>query len=299
MSQKAAATLAVRDRLIELVDTNRQFHDALLCDRSLPAWVMQDESDEPEDDRTMAARVSTRLTYASEQNKQETARLPGIIGVSNATMTKGQQLNAAKAAFKTAMGDYRELFGDSIAAIEAASEQLREGLLGGLQIQHIHFVQSYRQLKLFPLPPKRIRFSWAAHHSGSVRLSTVEAIDHLRKKYMASAAIEQDVALLEQLPASEVVVIKRLLAPHLRANLTWPEEIEAQRRTNTDAKKAYPGQINTPAPVFVQLENGLPLPEFNEIKPFDPATRKERMARSDARLVRISDNPQSRIYRYA
>lgn len=299
MSQKTAAKMAVRDSLITLVDINRQFRDALLGNKHLPAWVMKENAESDFDDRDQAAQVCTRLTYTSEQNKQETVRLPGIIGICKRTMNIGQQLNRAKDEFKEAMGQYRKLFGDSIAAIEETSDQLRDSVLGGLQIQHIHFVQSYRQLKLFDQTPKRIGFSWASHHSGTVRLSSEEAIEHLRKKYMASAAIKRDITLLEQLPASEIVVIKRLLAPHLRANLTWPKEIEALRKSNPDHKKYYPGQINTPIPVFVQLEKGQPLPDFNQIQPFDPTTRPERLQRSDTRLVRISKNPLSRIYRYA
>ncbi|MET4694333.1 DNA replication terminus site-binding protein [Endozoicomonas lisbonensis] len=300
MSRKTAARMAVRDTLIELVDINRQFREAVLNDHDLPAWVMQeDDTDALNDDRTLAASVTTRLTYRSEQNKQETARLPGVIGISARSLAQGQQLNQAKDRFKAAMGEYRKLYGDDIAAIEETSDQLRDGVLGGLQIQHIHFVQSYRQLKLFQQPPRRISFSWAANHSGTVRLTSAEAIEHLRKKYMASAAIERDITLLEQLPGSEIVVIKRLLAPHLRANLKWSDTIEAQRQMNPESKKQFPGQINTPIPVFVQLEKGQPLPDFKPIKPFDSMTRQERLQRSDARLVRISDNPVSRIYRYA
>ena len=165
----------------------------------------------------------------------------------------------------------------AIEAIEETSDELRENLLGGLKIQHIHFVQSYRQLKLFETPPKRIGFSWAAHHSGSVRLSAEEAIDHLRKKYLASSAIQKDIEILQQMPDSEPVIIKRLLAPHLRANLTWHSDIEALRKTDSAFKKQYPGQINTPLPVFVQLDKGVPLPEFNRIRPFDPSAKQERL----------------------
>ena len=256
MSRKTAARMAVRDTLIELVDINRQFREAVLNDHDLPAWVMQEDdtdrtiTNRAMDDRTLAASVTTRLTYSSEQNKQETARLPGVIGISARSLVQGQQLNQAKDRFKAAMGEYRKLYGDDIAAIEETSDQLRDGMLGGLQIQHIHFVQSYRQLKLFQQPPRRISFSWAANHSGTVRLTSVEAIEHLRKKYMASAAIERDITLLEQLPGSEIVVIKRLLAPHLRANLKWPDTIEAERQMNPESKKTVSGADQYAHPGF-------------------------------------------------
>ncbi|MGI9279717.1 MAG: DNA replication terminus site-binding protein [Endozoicomonas sp.] len=298
MSQKTAARIAVRDSLIHMVTVNRQFREQIYDDHLLPAWVMK-PSETDKEDRVLAAETSTKLTYTDEQNKQETARLPGIVGISSETLQTGLMLNEAREAFKQAMSEFRKLYGDSIEAIEETSEEIRENMLGGLQISHIHFVQSYRQLKLFETPPKRIGFSWAAHHSGSVKLSANEAIDHLRKKYLASTAIQKDIQILEQMPASETVIIKRILSPHLRANLTWAKDIELLRKADKDLRKLFPGQINTPLPVFVQLEKGQPLPEFNRIRAFDPSAKQERLTRSDARLVKISENPHSKIYKYA
>ncbi|WP_263078950.1 DNA replication terminus site-binding protein [Endozoicomonas sp. Mp262] len=301
MSKETAAKLAVRDTLVKLVEANQTFKKAVLADSHLPAWVMRDEtsdSDTQKTDRELAAETTTRLTYQPNQSKQETARLPGLIGISPETYQCGLRLNTSRVEFKQAMGEYRKLFGDSIEAIEQTSEELREGILGGLKIHHIHFVQSYRQLKLFAKPPRRVGFSWAASHSGTVRLSAPEAIDHLRKKYLASGAIGSDIQVLEQMPEDQIVVIKRILAPHLRANLTWSKTITALRLKEPENKKRYPGQINTPLPLFLTLAPGEPLPEFNRIRPFDPLAKQERLQRSDARLVKISDNPHSRIYRY-
>ncbi|WP_257275631.1 DNA replication terminus site-binding protein, partial [Endozoicomonas sp. SESOKO4] len=267
-------------------------------DQLLPVWVMK-LPDEDKNDRALAAETSTRLIYTDQQNKQETARLPGIVGIARDTLQTGIRLNEARENFKQAMTEFRKLYGDSIEAIEETSDEIREKMLGGLQFAHIHFVQSYRQLKLFETPPRRIGFSWAAHHSGSVKLSANEAIDHLRKKYLTSSAIQTDIEMLEAMPASETVIIKRVLSPHLRANLTWAKEIEQLRKADKELRKRYPGQINTPLPVFVQLEKGQPLPEFNRIKPFNPSAKQERLTRSDARLVKISENPHSRIYKYA
>lgn len=298
MSQKTAARIAVRDTLIHMVTVNRQFREQVYDDQLLPVWVMK-SPDEDKNDRALAAETSTRLIYTDQQNKQETARLPGIVGIAGETLQTGIKLNEARENFKQAMTEFRKLYGDSIEAIEETSDEIRENMLGGLQFAHIHFVQSYRQLKLFETPPRRIGFSWAAHHSGSVKLSANEAIDHLRKKYLTSSAIQTDIEMLEAMPASETVIIKRVLSPHLRANLTWAKEIEQSRKADKELRKRYPGQINTPLPVFVQLEKGQPLPEFNRIKPFDPSAKQERLTRSDARLVKISENPHSRIYKYA
>ncbi|MDD7805115.1 MAG: hypothetical protein PUP46_06065 [Endozoicomonas sp. (ex Botrylloides leachii)] len=300
MSQETAAKIAVRDSLVALVEANNNFKQAVLSDNSLPAWVMKEgltEHFSSYTDRELAIDTTTRLTYLPEQSKQETTRLPGLIGISSDTLQLGHILNNSRMAFKQAMSNYRRLFGDSIEAIEQASEELRESLLGGLKIQHIHFVQSYRQLKLFAKPPKRIGFSWAASHSGSVRLKAIEAIDHLRKKYLASDAIGSDIQVLEQMPENEIVIIKRDLVAHLRANLTWPKTIQALRLTKPEAKKNYPGQINAPLPLFLQLEHGESLPEFNPIRPFDPQAKQARLQRSDARLEKITENPHSRIYR--
>jgi|GEM_PF-5799080 len=298
MSKETAARIAVRDTLMQLVEQNRLFRESVQADQQLPIWIMSPE--EPSDDaRQMAAQTATRLTYVEAQNKQETARLTGLVGVSASTLQQGEALNHCREQFKGAIADFRQLFGDDIEAIEHASEDLRDGLLGGLQIKHLHFVQCYRQLKLFAEAPQRVGFSWAACHSGTVRLTAAEAISHFRKKYLASVAINDDIGLLEKMPADEIVVIRRVLAPHLRANITWSKEIKALRQVDPEAKKQYPAQINSPLPLFIQLNPGEPLPEFNRIRPFDPNTRQERLQRSDARLVKISDNPHSRIYRYA
>ena len=301
MSKETAARNAVRDSLIALVEINQVFRESVEADRELPVWIMPEADEqysESFDARFVAAHTSTRLTYIDQQNKQETARQTGLVGVSAQTLDKGFELNDSRTAFKKAMSAYRKLFGDNIEAIEEASESLRDTLLGGLQIKHLHFVQCYRQLKLFPVAPKRVGFSWAASHSGTVRLTAKEAIDHFQKKYMASAAINQDIELLQQMPDEEIVVIKRILAPHLRANITWHNDVKALRMTDPVLKKQYPAQINSPLPVFIQLEKGQPLPEFNRIRPFDPAAKQERLQRSDACLVKISENPFSRIYRY-
>ncbi len=298
MSKETAARIAVRDALIQLVELNRSFRESVESDHGLPIWIMETDS-EPDNKRSLAASVATRLTYIEEQNKQETARLTGLVGVSENTLHVGEALNLCRDQFKTAISNFRKLFGDSIEAIEQASDDLRDGLLGGLQIKHLHFVQCYRQLKLFAEPPKRVGFSWAACHSGTVRLTAEEAIGHFRKKYIASVAVNEDIRLLEAMPSEEVVVIKRILAPHLRANITWPEEIKALRQTDPELKKQYPAQINSPLPLFIQLKPGEPLPEFNRIRPYDASARQERLQRSDARLVKINDNPHSRIYRYA
>ncbi|WP_163370251.1 DNA replication terminus site-binding protein [Endozoicomonas acroporae] len=298
MSKETAARIAVRDALIQLVELNRLFREAIESDHGLPIWTMETES-ESTNQRALAAGIATRLTYIEEQNKQETARLTGLVGVSEQTLQLGEELNLCRDQFKTAMADFRKLFGDSIEAIEQASDDLRDGLLGGLQVKHLHFVQCYRQLKLFPEPPRRVGFSWAASHSGTVRLTAEEAIVHFRKKYIASVAVNEDIGLLEKMPAKEVVVIKRILAPHLRANITWPKDIQALRQADPVLKKQYPAQINSPLPLFIQLKPGEPLPEFNRIRPYDPSARQERLQRSDARLVKINDNPHSRIYRYA
>ena len=302
MSKEIAAKIAVRDALVKLVKSNHKFEEAVIADKGLPAWVMKEglsDNSGLQTERYIAAKTATRLTYQPKQNKQETKKLPGIIGISKSTLELGLALNQARNLFKTSMKEYRLLFGDSIETIEQTSEELRYGLLGGLKIQHIHFVQSYRQLKLFPRPPKKVGFSWASNHSGTVRLKATEAINHLKNKYLASGAIVCDIRELEQMPAEEVIIIKRILTPHLRANLSWPKEIIEMYKNNPECKKQFPGQINTPLPIFLKLEPGEPLPEFNHIRPFDPLTKQERLQRSDTKLMKINDTPHSRIYRYS
>ncbi|WP_281645186.1 hypothetical protein [Parendozoicomonas sp. Alg238-R29] len=295
MDKKALARLQVRDTLIDLIEARDAFRELLLNDYQLPAWTYQDESSR-EDPRALSAKISLKLTYDPEQPGQETLKLTGLIGISEETLTLGETLNLAKTDFKEAMQNFRKCFGKGFDMTELSSRELREGLLGNLHIQHIHFVQCYRHLKLFPVAPRRIGFSWASATHGSVRMKATKAIAYLNSNFTPSIGMAEDIAKLEKLPESSDVVIRRPLAPHLRANLTWPDTIKEKRRLDSESRKQWPLQINTPLPLFVHLKQGEPLPEFNRIRPWDPAMKQERLQRSDTRLVPFSNRPGSMLY---
>ncbi len=298
MDDKLPARLEIRDSLITLIETRDQFRQALLEDQHLPAWIMHEGHEAQDTDaRRTASDISLKLTYAPDQPGQETQKLTGLIGISADTLALGEQLNTSKEAFKAAVQNYRKLFGTSFAMTDLSSKELRETLLGNMNIQHIHFVQCYRHLKLFPLAPKRVGFSWAVATHGSVRLSVAKAIDHLRSKFTPSQGLAEDIRLLEAMPESAEVVIRRPLSPHLRANLTWPEEIKALKKNDPEQGKAWPGQINTPLPLFILMTGNDTLPDFNPIKPWTPEQRQARLTRSDTRLVPLSNRPGSMLFR--
>ena len=298
MDKKFLARIDIRDSLIALIEARDQFREVLLADHLLPAWVMEDGAEESDlDARRRAADISLKLTYAPDQPGQETQKLTGLVGISSETLALGEQLNQSKEAFKAAMQNYRKLFGTSFAMTDLSSKELRDTLLGNMHIQHIHFVQCYRQLKLFPVAPDRVGFSWATGTHGSVRLSALQAIEHLRSKFTPSQGLAEDIRLLEGMTEAAEVVIRRPLAPHLRANLTWSEEIKALKKKDPEQGKQWPGQINTPLPLYICLEPDGVLPDFNHIKPWSPESRQERLKRNDTRLMPLSNRPGSMLFR--
>lgn len=294
INDTVAVKLVVRDTLLDLVEANRAFKLAVLKDAILPAWIMNGVDHLY--DREKAAEISALLTYKEEQNRQETTKCTGIIGISTSTLQAGIDLNQKKDAFKKAMSEYRALFGHSFSMTGLSSKEIRETLLGNLKLQHLHFVQSYRHIKLFSTPPKRVGFSWAASHTGAVRLTTVKAIDHLRSKFTQSKGLLADIQILEGLPEHTEIVIKRPLTSHLRANLTWPEEIEAILKQENTLKLQHPAQINTPLPLFICMKNSDDMPDFNKIRPLDKEAKQERLQRRDARLRKLSSRSGSVIY---
>lgn len=293
---KTAARLAVRDTLLSLIDDARMFGDAVNHDQDLPAWVMEQDHSPSSSAREQAAHAASCLTYQNEQQRQQTLKLTGLIGISENTLELGHVFNRSKGDFKAAMLHYRHLFGESIKMTDFSSKELRDGLLGHLKIQHLHFVQCYRQIKLFEEAPARVGFSWASGTHGTVRLTAETAIQHLKDKFTPSQMILNDIKQLEQMPTETVVVIKRPLAPHLRANLSWPENIETRRRSDKALRTQYPGQINTPLPLFILLSPGHPLPEFNAIKPWVAGMKQNRLQRRDTYLEKLSDHPGSFLY---
>ncbi|WP_211829211.1 DNA replication terminus site-binding protein [Kistimonas asteriae] len=293
---KTAARLAVRDTVLSLIDHARLFCDAVTHDSDLPAWIMKQDHQPSVSAREKAAHDATSLTYQDDQQRQQTVKLTGLIGISSNTLELGHSFNRSKADFKAAMLYYRQLFGESIKMTDFSSKELRDGLLGHLKIQHLHFVQCYRQVKLFEEAPARIGFSWASGTHGTVRLTAETAIQHLKDKFTPSQVIISDIKQLEQMPKEAVVVIKRPLTPHLRANLSWPDNIETLRRSDKTLRTQYPGQINTPLPVFILLSPGQPLPEFNAIKPWVAGMKQDRLQRRDTCLEKLSDHPGSFLY---
>ena len=293
--KKSVARAQVGETLMALTKARDTFKNALLADHQLPAWVFQD-SPQPEDPRALAAKTSLKLTYDPEQLGQETLKLTGLIGISAPTLALGEALNESKTDFKAAIQNFRRCFGKGFDMTELSSRDLRESVLGNLHIQHIHFVQCYRQLKLFPVAPRRVGFSWASATHGSVRMDATKAIAYLHSNFTSSLGIAEDITHLEKLSPSYPVIIRRPLAPHLRANLTWPDAIQDQRKLSKESRRQWPGQINTPLPLFIQLDKGALLPEFNKIRPWKPDMRQERLQRSDTRLVPLSNRPGSMVF---
>lgn len=291
---KTAARIAIREALFSLLDHARLFRNAVKADNHLPAWVMQQNTLKA---REEASLVATQLIYSEDQHRQNTQKLPGLIGISHETLTIGQSFNLSKSDFKSAMLNYRKLFGESIRMTDFSSKELRKGLLGDLNIQHLHFVQCYRQIRLFEERLHRVGFSWASATHGSVRLTAYTAIQYLKDKFTPSQAMQDDINGLKQMHNDDIVVIKRPLVPHLRANLSWSHSIEQLRQSSKKSRTQYPGQINTPLPLFIYLLSGQPLPEFNAIKPWSTGTRQERLPRRDACLEKLFNHPNSFLYR--
>jgi len=290
-----ALKLTIRDNLLQLIEQNRKFKQAVLHDSHFPAWVMEGASGSIAS-RKKAADLTTTLTYIPAQNRQKTLKCLGIIGISQHTYKIGLTLNEKKDHFKKAMQHYREAYGKSFSMTSLSSKDIRESLLGNLKLQHLHFVQTYRHLKLFPEAPQRIGFSWAASHTGAVRLSAKKAIHHLQSKFTLSQGLKADIELIESLPDTTEVIIKRSLIPHLRANLTWGEAIESKTKHDSTLKTLFPAQINVPLPIFICMNKGESLPDFNKIRPLDPSSKQERLQRKDATLKKLSSRAGSMIY---
>ncbi len=291
-----ALTIIVRDTLIRLTQANDQFKHNLLQDFGLKAWTIDHEN--PQQAREFAAKAVSQITYSEAQSRQKTTKCIGIIGISLPTYQAGLELNEAKDAFKAAIMNYRTTFGQSMSMHHLSSQQIRQHLLGHLKLQDLHFVQTYRHLKLFRTPPTRIRFSWASAHTGSVQLTKQKAIEYLKNKFTPSKGLQIDIEQLESLPDYSKIAIKRNLTSHLRANLTWPDEIEKAIKINSIQRPQYPTQINTPLPIFICLENEqVDFPEFNHIKPLEDIEKGCRLKRKDSYTKQLNSQTNSLNYR--
>lgn len=238
-----------------------------------PMWSL----DGPED-AAWLRRVLLDVWYEDGQPGNQTRAHIGLVGASPDHLIRIARVNRAKEAFANAVQSLRAAPVNASAAIQETIREYamsRRGILGYSALARLHLKQTYRQL---PVPEERVwrvNFAWYRSGRSIQRISVRDAEKLLMDFYNQDAPhIRIQHELLAGIPDGEPLARVRAQTPIMRLNMDL-ERPNAQLRTYMSRSVAMP--------LFVPLEPGEPLPEFN-IPPREPPKTPRGKVRSDSKI---------------
>lgn len=263
-------------------------------DRQLPAWC-QVPADLPiaaqATLRQQACALLSQIEYLDTQQPREILVGAGIIAASQPTLDAIASLNQTKHKFKQAVLALKAAkVTNSSNLLATEFEQLLPprdtnvaANLSRMGLARLHLKQCYRIIPCFAQRPDKIAWTWANTRS-IVKISVKDA-EQMLAKQGNDLGIERQLRLLQELSPNEPLAIVQDLAPHLRANLVFPDGYSAKRL-----------MVKGPVPIFY-LHNGNELPQFNP--PGIKRSRdKDRVVRKDVKINPEPFLPAIRAHRY-
>ena len=241
--------------------------------------------------RDHAAAELGRLCRHADQDPRTVTRAPGVLAASPETLDAAAAVNAAKSAFWEAVQQI------------SPSQTTRARKLNDM-IPRISLMQIRREISIWTEKPVRIDYTWAGRTS-STRTLTAGAMEAELAKRLTNrpcrcserseweALIQQCRERLNELPEDEPVAVLNVMAPHVRANVYWRNELE-NRPDRT--------MIAAPLPILYPDDGRGPVP-IKPLPPFDPeAKSRKRMSQkledepfiAHLRLFRYRDQPPTK-----
>ncbi|MEQ8798005.1 MAG: DNA replication terminus site-binding protein [Salinisphaeraceae bacterium] len=227
------------------------------------------------DARLAARRIIAALDYHPDQDASSPQRLVGVVGVPAAAIEAVANVNAAKARLR-----------DAVAVIGQKRWSRERKHLA--RARTLCLLQCYRTLRIFPDGLDRVSFGWDAHGAAGIRLTVAEARARVSGPGHYGLAperqVEAELATLAELPATEVLLMRKPLQPSPAANLWRP----GQRRAE---------HCRTGLPFLVVTPPDGPLPLIRDLPDFDPeqarrSTRRDRYTEDEPLVDRLY------LYRY-
>lgn len=229
--------------------------------------------------RLYATAVICATRYAPDQPSRAVVRAPGILAASQATLTRAQEVNAAK-------GDLRQ------ATLGLAkTQQGRHRLLGKIDTD-LCVMHAFRYVHCLNEKPRRVNMGWTTSASSNKRIVCGERARELRVALRRPPPpghdegdwrqeIRETIQALELLPSNEIMVEVAPMAPHPRA------AVRDQKSARYYRAAALP---------LLYPDDGTGLPSISDLPDFDYCSRS-----TDQKTIRREPtpiHPRSRIYRY-
>lgn len=260
--QLSELRIAVLESFTALQDALTDLSASIKSETHLVSWVPASDA------RDGCIQALNQLHYHDQQAPREIIVCAGFIGASASTLALAHKVNAAKDNFKK-----------NILALKSTPVTLAQ-----MGLPRLHLKQCYRKIPILPHNPLKIRWTWA--HTRSIKKISVLQAQALLEKKGNDQGILMQIQKLSALPFHEPLAIVQELAPHLRANIVFPE-----------GKTPHRLMIKGPLPIFFPCELQTPFPDFKP--PSEKIAKdKNRCVRSDVRLDPHPFLPAIRAHRY-
>jgi hypothetical protein len=205
---------------------------ALQADAPHMAWLH--EASQPRlsqlSHRERAYAVISSVEYEDGQAPKEILVCPGIIGASPETLAIVNAVNQAKEKFKQTVLILKrnkinlneKSFLDSFNSALPQREGNTSKALKKMGLARLHLKQCYRKIPILAEVPLKITWTWA--HTRSIRKIDKLKAKALLEKRTKDLGIQQQLQNLDSIATEEPLAIVQELAPHLRANILFPNQ---------------------------------------------------------------------------
>ncbi len=293
--QHASLRQDVLDSFITLQASLEDLCTAIKKDSELIAWVHEDSESHFAlsnlSAREQAIALFKQIQYHDKQAPREIIVLPGFIGASVATLTRVDEVNKVKDAFKQAVlalksakinvqdPHFTEQFDELLNTRATPLTQTMQKM----GLARLHLKQCYRKIPVLQQAPAKISWTWA-HTKAIKKISAIKAQEMLQKKG-DDIGIQIQLQKLHALPAHEQLAIVQELAPHLRANIVLNNDLATRVMIKGPVPIFFPCDIQTPYPAFK-------IPQKKSLRD------QNRSIRNDVRLDPTPFLPAIRAHRY-
>lgn len=264
-------------------------------DQNLPAWFQAPSGLPCAINSTMrqqACALLRQLEYLDHQLPREILVGAGIIAASKATINALVNLNTAKNNFKQAVLKLKaakvttnhDLLAQNFEQLLPQRDPSIASNLSRMGLARLHLKQCYRKIPFFNLRPNKVSWTWA--NTRSIKKISVEEALAMLNKHTPDAGIERQINLLRGLTNAESLAIVQDLAPHLRANIVFPDSSATKRI-----------MVKGPVPLFYLANEDEGLPEFSPPR-VKRGKNKDRVIRKDVKINPEPFLPAIRAHRY-
>ena len=220
------------------------------------------------------------------EDGRTTAKLYGLIGVSDALLAEGVLLNEAKAAFKQQVSQLmKNETGQVAEQLRHRSDALARAL-NRAGLGRLHLKQCYRQIPILDRQPDSVKFTWYSSGRSIRKITVQDAIDRLLKLDTSRPHIQIQLDQCNRLRAHTELAQVQTQVPVVRANFVW------NRQGDTPDRKAR----NCPLPILFPIDPSKGFPSHNTLP--EQLPERTRAERSDGIIDPDPFLPSIRVHLY-